>query len=81
MLHFTGILPRIALYNDGSRKDGTAYDYIISDYFGSFHYSFIFATDHNDSEQEYGALGHVQLVFFRLHLVLHACVQTFGTMG
>jgi hypothetical protein len=63
MLHFTGILPRTALadalYNHGSRRDGTTYDYIISGYFGSFHYSFIFATDHNDGEQEYGALGHV----------------------
>jgi hypothetical protein len=63
MLHFTGILAHTALvdalYNHDSRRDDTTYDYIIFSYFGSFHYSFIFVTDHKDGEQEYGALGHV----------------------
>jgi hypothetical protein len=42
------------------------YDYITSGYFGSCHCSFIFATDHNDSKQEYGAHGHVIVQFMEI---------------
>jgi hypothetical protein len=35
------------------------YDYIILGYFGSFHYSCIFATDNNNGEPDNGELGHV----------------------